>query len=196
MENPPPPRIPEYPVDSLFPDRWSPRAFDPRPIPREYLRVIFEAARWAPSAFNEQPWRFLVADGGDLLTLFREQLNPFNRVWADSAPALAFLMAKRAFTLDGKENRTALFDAGAAWMSVALQARKMGLYTHAMAGIDVEGIHRRLGVDPNIYTVICGIALGHKGDPATLPDDLREKEFPSPRKSQDETVYFEGIPKD
>ncbi len=140
-------RIVDHPVDLQFPERWSPRAFDPKPIPREYLQVIFEAARWAPSSFNEQPWRFLVADGGERLDLFRSLLKPANQIWADKAPVLAFVLVKRHFSLDGKENRTALFDGGAAWMALALQARKMGLYTHAMGGIEVDKIHEKLGVD-------------------------------------------------
>lgn len=187
-------RIPDYPVDQEFPDRWSPRAFDPKPVPREYLRVIFEAARWAPSSMNEQPWRFLVADGGGRLALFRSLLKPSNQIWANTAPVLCFVVVKRHFDKDGKENAHARFDGGAAWMSVALQARKMGLYTHAMGGIEVDAVYEKLAIDREKFDVVCGMAMGHKGEAATLPDDLRAREFPSVRRSQDGTVFFEKTP--
>jgi nitroreductase len=184
----------DHPADQIFLDRWSPRAFADKTIPAEYLDVIFEAARWAPSCFNEQPWRFLVAVGGGRLALFKSLLTEKNRQWADRAPVIVFLLARRTFTVTGKPNRHAGFDAGAAWMSAALQARKMGLFTHAMAGIDYEGVYDKLGVDRETFEVVCGIAIGHYGDPATLSDEARAMEAPNGRASQGVTVFYGDPP--
>jgi nitroreductase len=135
------PRVPEARVDPLFIDRWSPRAFSPEPIPSETLASLFEAARWAPSCYGEQPWLFLYAARPHDLELFRSLLVDGNRVWADRAPALAFAFARLKFSRNGKPNRWAQFDTGAAWMSLALQARTLGLYTHGMGGIHAERVH-------------------------------------------------------
>lgn len=176
------PRIPEAPVDPMFLERWSPRAFSPEPIPRETLRSLFEAARWAPSCYGEQPWLFLYADTPDDLALYRTLLVDGNRVWADRAPVLAFAFARLKFARNGKPNRWAQFDTGAAWMSLALQARRMGLYTHGMGGIHAEQIYDALGVPREDYEVMCGIAIGRVADPSILPADLAAIERPNSRK--------------
>ena len=136
MTKTPNPRVPSARVDAQFIDRWSPRSFAPEPLSAAEIASLFEAARWSPSSSNLQPWLFLYETDGPDRPLFDSILKPGNRVWASKAPLLAFLFA-RIRTEDGREPRTTQFDAGAAWMSLALQAHALGICTHAMAG------HRR-----------------------------------------------------
>jgi len=172
----------EAAVDPMFPERWSPRAFSPDPIPDETLRSLFEAARWAPSCFNEQPWLFLYAAKPADLEAFRQILTERNRLWASKAPVLAFVFARRSFAKNGKPNRWASFDTGAAWMSLALEARRLGLDTHGMGGYDEEKAYELTGVPKSEYEVIAAIAIGRRGDPSTLPPDMAEQEKPNQRK--------------
>lgn len=180
----------EHPIDEQFLDRWSPRAFSPTPLPTEVLDSLFEAARWAPSCFNEQPWLFLIATEKDDLVRFGSLLSAGNQVWATRAPVLAFLFAKRAFSHNGKPNRTFMFDCGAAWMSLALQARKLGLFAHGMAGFRREEVYGELGVSQDDYEVICAIAIGSYGDPALLPPDVAAKEKPNDRTPMSSFVFY------
>lgn len=176
------PRLPDHAVDPQFPDRWSPRAFSPEPVSRATLDSLFEAARWAPSCYNEQPWLFLCAHEQPALDLFRRILLDGNRIWADRAPVLCYLFARRAFSRNDKPNRWAAFDCGAAWMSLALQARKRGLHAHAMAGFRREEAHTELGVSPAEYDVMCAIAIGRYGDPSALPAEVAAREKPTDRR--------------
>jgi len=176
-----PGRQPEALVDPQFLDRWSPRAFSPEPLTEEEVHSLFEAARWAPSAGNLQPWLFLCALSKPDLDLFRGLLDAGNQRWATAAPALFFVLARRARP-SGRPNETAKFDAGAAWMSLALQARKLGLYAHAMAGFDHPLAYTVLGVPEEEYEIIAAVAVGHHDDPEKLPPDLQEREKPSQRK--------------
>lgn len=175
-------RVPEAEVDSLFIGRWSPRAFAAKPVPEGELASLFEAARWAPSCYNEQPWLFLYADRDEELSIFRPLLVDANRAWAERAPVLAFVLARRKFARNGKANDWAAFDAGAAWMSLALRARQRGLATHAMAGIRKDAAYEALGVPKDDYDILCAVAIGYMGDADALPADLREREKPSGRK--------------
>ncbi len=178
-----PTRTPNAEVDDLFIDRWSPRAFSPEPIPRETLLRLFEAARWAPSAMNEQPWRFLYADTPETLDLFRPLLVDQNRVWADRAPVLVFVLGKRRYDYKDRPNKGYQFDAGAAWMSLALQARMLGLFTHGMAGIHYDDAYEALNVPAEDYEIIAAVAIGAMGDPEELPADVQAREAPSGRKA-------------
>ena len=162
-------------VDPLFIDRWSPRSFAPEPLSEADVASLFEAARWAPSSSNVQPWLFLYETDGPDRPIFDSILNPRNRAWAAKAPLLGFLFAQIR-TADGREPRTAQFDAGAAWMSLALQAHTLGIRTHAMAGIDLAAAHERLGVDRESYAAMCGIAAGRLGPREALPAELQERE--------------------
>ena len=179
---PPNLRSAEAEVDSMFIDRWSPRAFLPEPLPEHQIQTLFEAARWAPSCFNEQPWLFLYATDPEDRKVFASILVKKNQLWASQAPLLIFAIARRKFKQSGKENRHAPYDTGSAWMSLALQARRLGLYAHSMAGFDVEKAHEILGVPKEDYHVMAGIAVGRKGDDAHLPEDLRRMESPNTRK--------------
>ena len=175
-------RVPDAEVNPIFPDRWSPRAFDPEPVPDADLRSLFEAARWAPSCYNEQPWIFLHSTTEAERLKYLSILVAKNREWAKNAPVLAFLFARRSFSMNGKPNRWAAFDCGAAWMSLALQARMLGLYAHGMAGYSPERAYSILGVSEEENEVICAIAIGKYGNRADLPEDLRAMEQPNDRK--------------
>jgi nitroreductase len=181
----------EVHVDPIFLDRWSPRALSPRPVAEEQLHMLFEAARWAPSCSNEQPWLFLYADSGKDLEIFRSLLTERNQRWTDKAPVLAFLLTRKNFARNAKPNDWALFDAGAAWMSLALQARRLGLYAHAMAGFSRDEIYHALAIPQDAYVAICAIAIGRYGDANSLPDEFRKNEAPNSRKPLSE-VFIKG----
>lgn len=176
------PRIPEADVDCQFTDRWSPRSFLPDPIPDWQVAALFEAARWSPSCYNEQPWSFRYA----VSTVGRARLATVlvakNQAWAAKAPLLMFVLAHAAFEHNGKSNRHAAFDAGAAWMALAFQARRFGLYAHAMAGFSEAKAREVLGVGDE-FIVLAAVAVGRRGDPAGISADLRSMEAPNERKS-------------
>lgn len=166
-------------LDPQFLGRWSPVAFSDEKVNEEDLMTVFEAARWAPSSYNEQPWHLVYADTEAGLNLLRSVMVDANRVWADKAPVLMLLFTKRKFKKNGKENYSAELDSGSAWMSMALQARKLDLHTHAMAGIDHDKAYEQTGTDKEEYKVMCMIALGKIGDEkdlAELPEDQQKRQ--------------------
>lgn len=166
----------------MFLERWSPRAFHSDAITEQDLYTLLEAARWSPSCFNEQPWRFAVANSEQRLRQFQSVLVEGNS-WAKAAPVLLIAFSKVAFTQNSKTNRWADFDTGAACMALALQANQLGLHCHAMGGFDQEMAYQVTGVNPNDYRAMCVIAVGKKADAKTLPEALRDRELPSNRKS-------------
>jgi nitroreductase len=178
----------DHPIDSIFVKRWSPRAMAGEPISEQELMTLFEAARWAPSSYNEQPWRFLYArrDTKPWRTFF-DLLVELNQSWTKNAAVLIVLIAKKTFTHNGEPNRVHIFDAGSAWENLALQAARMGLVAHGMAGFDEEKARRDLGV-PEDFTVAAMIALGQPGRSEDLPEALRGREVPSSRKPVAEFV--------
>lgn len=178
-------------LDPLYLERWSPHAFSAQPVEPDKLDALFEAARWAPSCFNEQPWRFIYARTAQNVARFAEVLSPANRAWAVLAPVLVFVVASKNFTSNDKPNRWASFDAGAAWMSLALQATKLGLYAHAMGGFDVQKAGEVLGVDLVCYDVLAAIAIGYYGRLDQLSVELQVRETPSARNPIN-TICFEG----
>ena len=168
----------------LIVDRWSPRSFDATAVPEADLLVILEAAGLAPSAYNQQPWRFLYAVRGDAnWDHFVSLLVPGNAVWAKDAGALVFVLSEGTFARpEGvKPNRSASFDAGAAWALLALQATHMGYHAHAMVGIEFPRVREELGV-PEDVRVEAAVAIGRRDAPEKLPDGYREREAPSARK--------------
>jgi nitroreductase len=187
-----------YPIDPLFLERWSPRAFDGSQIPDEDLMTIFEAARWAPSAFNSQPWRFLYAKRGDAnWDRFLGLLIPWNQGWAHSASALVYILSD-TMPMTGKdgsaqESRTHSFDTGAAWASLALQATRMGYHAHGMSGIQYDLARAELGV-PERYRIEAACVIGRIGDPAILDEKQRAREHPSGRKPLSDFVFAGGFP--
>ena len=177
-------RQPEHPVSPLFLHRWSPRAFDGSDMAEGELMSLFEAARWAPSAFNSQPWHFLHARRGEAAwPVFLDLLVPGNQIWAQAASALLFMLSDT--TPDSakgpRPSPTHSFDAGAAWASLALQATMMGYQAHGMIGADFDRARTTLGV-PERYHFEAAIAIGRPTDPAILPELLRARETPSSRK--------------
>lgn len=191
-------RTPDHPIDPLFLHRWSPRAFDGSEIPDADLMTIFEAARWAPSAFNSQPWRFLYAKRGDAdWERFLGLLIPWNRGWAQSASVLVYIVSDRTpmTQRDGSpgESRTHSFDAGSAWVSLALQATRMGYRAHGMSGIEYGTAEAELGV-PERYRLEAACVIGRIGDPATLDEKMRAREAPSGRRPIEESVFRGGFP--
>jgi nitroreductase len=172
-------RSTEAKVHDQFVNRWSPRAFDGSSIDAADRDALFEAARWAPSAFNAQPWRLLYAARGDAnWDRFLKLLIPFNQSWAEKSGLLVFFLS--ATTSHGKPSHSHSFDTGAAWMSLALQAEHLGLRAHGMTGIDFDAIKTELGV-PDDYRIEAAAAIGRQGDPEVLPEQLREREAPSDR---------------
>ena len=168
----------QHPIHYLFKRRWSPRAFSDQPVEAETLRILFEAARWAPSSNNEQPWRFIVANKDyetDWNRLFA-CLVEGNRKWAFRAPVLILSVASLNFEDDSIANRHAFYDTGMAVENLVLQATVLGLAAHQMAGFDVEKARADLKI-PSGNEPVAMIAVGHPGDLASLPDRLREREL-------------------
>lgn len=168
----------DHPIHDLLKRRWSPRAFDERPVEVDKLHSLLEAARWAPSSNNEQPWRFLVANKehkADWDRLFNCLLEG-NRKWAHRAPVLILSVASSNFEEGGKPNRHAFHDTGMAVENLVLQATAIGLMAHQMAGFDVEKARADLKILPG-FEPVAMIAIGYPGDPAVLPDYLREREL-------------------
>lgn len=178
-------------VDPRFIERWSPRAFWDQPVPDEDLEAVFEAARWAPSSYNEQPWRFVYATSQEDRERFLEAILPGNRAWAQDAPVLVYVVAKTTFEHDGKPNGHAWFDTGAAWMSLALQARQLGLHTHAMGGIEPTKAAEIIDL-PDDHEVVCALAIGYRAPLETLPDELAAEETEPSDRQAVETIVHEG----
>lgn len=188
-------RASSKPVARLFLDRWSPRAFDGSRMLEEDLLTMLEAARWAPSAFNYQPWLFLYAHRGDEnWQRFLDLLIPFNRSWAEGASVLLYILSDTRFGAPDKISHSHSFDAGAAWAQLALQASLSGYHAHGMTGIDFERIYSDLGI-PAAYRVEAAVAIGRLGDPASLPQGLRDREKPSDRKPLSEIAVAGPFPK-
>jgi nitroreductase len=185
-------RQPDHPVDPQFPARWSPRSFSDAALTEGAMMTLLEAARWAPSASNHQPWRLVWARRGEAaFAAIHASLAPGNQVWAGNAAALIVVASKDTVTdRDGNEtpNRTAGFDTGAAWMSLALQAQAMGFAAHAMGGFDKDKLGPALGL-PAGHTLQCVVAVGEQGPAENLPENLRDREKPSLRKPLDEVAF-------
>ena len=178
----------DHPIDALFLDRWSPRAMSGDPIADDELMVLFEAARWAPSSFNNQPWRILYARrGSDHWPTFLGLLVDANKVWASKAAALLVFVSKTTFDHNGKPARTHSFDAGAAWENLALQASLRGLVAHGMQGFDYERARTELGI-PDEYRVEAMVAVGRPGPREALPEKLQAVESPNERRPLAKTV--------
>lgn len=177
-------------TDSVFLDRWSPRSFSDKPVGEDQLAALFEAARWAPSWMNNQPWVYLYETDGPDRADMEAIISEFNRGWASKAPVLGLIVSRPG--VEGFMARTAEFDTGAAVMSFNLQATMLGLAVHLMGGIELELAYERTGLDPETSTIICGFALGYQGDGSELSDKLQAREKPSPRMPADQFA-FEGL---
>lgn len=190
-------RTADHPIDKVFLDRWSPRAFKDETIPAAELATLLEAARWAPSSYNSQPWRFLYARRGTPhWDKFLDLLIPFNQSWAKGASALIVIVSKTTMRQGDKDvpSHSHSFDTGAAWGSLALQATLKGWQAHGMVGFDMPKAAEVLDV-PEGYRVEAAVAIGRQGDPASLPEGLAAREKPSPRSPLNEIAFEGGFPK-
>jgi len=186
-------RVSDHPIEPVFLHRWSPRAFTGEAMDQATLLSILEAARWAPSSYNSQPWRFVYAhrDTPAWDRLFGLLIEA-NQAWCRGAAVLMVALSKTTMSPRGTEmpSYSHSFDAGAAWGSLALQATALGWHAHGMVGMDMPRAVTELGV-PDGYRVECAIALGRRGDPASLPERYQGMEKPSGRNPV-ESFAFEG----
>lgn len=181
----------DSPIHPLIEKRWSPRAFSDKGIDSDTLRSILEAARWAPSSYNEQPWSFIVATKDDPAEYERllSCLVPANQQWARQAPILMLSVARMSFERNGKPNRHAFHDVGLAVANLIIQATSMDIYAHPMGGFDRDKARETYNI-PEGYEPVAGIALGYAGDPQTLPENYREMELsPRERRPLESFVY-------
>jgi nitroreductase len=183
----------DVPIHEILRQRWSPRAFDPRPIEPATLRRLFEAARWAPSSFNEQPWAFLVGvkDKPAEYAKVLECLVEFNQSWAKAAPLLLLTVAHTVFEKNGQPNRHAFHDIGLAMADLTFQATADGLLVHQMAGILPDKAKQVFGI-PDGWEALTAVAVGYPGDPNTLPEALRERELAERTRKPAASFVFSG----
>jgi nitroreductase len=167
----------DHPVHDLITERWSPRAFSDKPVAPDVLASVFEAARWAPSSSNEQPWAYIVAtkEGSENFAKVVSVLVPANVTWAQHAPVLALAVAKLAFEKSGAPNRNAQYDVGAASAWLTAEATSRGLFVHQMAGFDPDKARQVFAI-PAGWEPIAAIAIGYPGDSDSLPQPLRDRE--------------------
>jgi len=182
----------EHAIDPAFLNRWSPRAFSPEPVDDETLMGVFEAARWAASSFNEQPWRFLLARSEKDRATFLNFLAPPNQVWAKNAPVLVLIVSKKTFSHNGQPNAVFAFDAGTCSGYLTLQASLSGLIAHGMAGFDRDKARTALNI-PEDFDPLAVFAIGKHGDKNTLPPDVQAREVPSGRRPVRESVMEGGF---
>lgn len=179
-------RRPHYPVHPLILNRWSPRSYSDKKISDEVLHTVLEAARWAPSASNAQPWRFYVAQHANEHELFQSFIKPRNQLWTSKAPVLLLLVSERVKE-NGDVNGAHAFDAGAAWATLALQAKLLGLSTRAVGGFDHEIAREVLQIPENL-ALHAVIALGYRGDLDTLDASFHTLELPNSRRPLNESI--------
>ena len=181
----------DYDISPLILNRWSPRAMTGAEIDEQELMAIFEAGRWAPSSYNNQPWRFIYAKRNTehwdrLFNLMVE----FNQSWTKNAAVLVVIISKETFDHNGQPSITHSFDAGAAWENMALEAARRGYVIHGMQGFDYDKAKKALGI-PEVYNVEAMATIGKRGKKSDWPAELQEREMPSQRKPLKE-IIMEG----
>jgi nitroreductase len=180
----------DFPVHELIRERWSPRSFADEPVPQNVLRSLFEAARWAASSYNDQPWSYLVAtrDDGANHSKMLSVLMDMNAAWAKQAPVLVISVARQNFKHNGTRNRVALHDLGAANAQLTFEATSRGLVVHQMGGFHQDKARELFGI-PDGWEPVSAMAIGYPGDPEALPEQLRTPEkAPRTRKPLSEFV--------
>ncbi len=191
------PKIPttQHPVATFITNRWSPRAFSKRAITSDELNTLLEAASWAPSSMNMQPWVFLYAHRGSAeFQAYFDCLVPGNQAWAGRAAVILVSLARKTFPTNGAPNRHAMYDVGAATTALLLQGATQGIYGHIMGGFDMAKAHATLGI-PADYEIAAFIALGFIEGPETLDEPFRERETqPRSRKPLSEFVFEGKLP--
>jgi nitroreductase len=186
-------RIPEHPIDPLFLNRWSPRAMSGEEVTEEELMSLFEAAKWAPSSMNEQPWRFIYArKGTSQWDAFFHTLTEGNQSWNIRTSVLIAIISKKTGK-DGSFNRTHAFSAGSAFQNLVLQGHLLGLVVHPMGGFDVKHMETLLALTEE-YEMQIMVAVGRPGDKELLDEKYRQRETPSQRRPLHETVFKDIFP--
>lgn len=176
-------RHPEYEINPIILNRRSPRALSGEPITKDELMSLFEAAKWAPSSYNGQPWRFIYSfNGTPAWDKMFSLLTPNNQVWVKKAAVLVLIISRRHFAYNEKLSRTASFDAGAAWENLALEATTRGLVAHGMEGFDYEAARVNLKIS-EAYNIEAMVAIGHLGNKEDLPSAVQAGETPTQRQS-------------
>lgn len=182
-----------YDVHDVIEERWSPRSFSDREVEPELIQKLFDAARWAPSSYNEQPWRFIYArkqEPEHFDKLYRV-MGEFNQNWAGDAPMLILTIMKEKFSKNDKPNRVAKFDLGASMAYFTFEATRYDLYVHQMAGIDPEKAREIFDI-PEGYKAVTMAAVGYKGDPDSLDSDLIESEVAKRTRKDISEIAFQG----
>ena len=184
-------RTTEYPINPLILNRWSPRSMTGEELGDDVIMSLFEAARWAPSSFNNQPWRFIYAkrNTGHWDRLFNLLIDA-NKTWAKKAALLAVVISRKNFEFNDKPARTHHFDTGSAWENLALEASSRGIVAHGMQGFDYEKAKTELGI-PADFEIMAMIAIGKRGPKENLPTELQDKEKPNDRKALKD-IIMEG----
>jgi nitroreductase len=187
------PALAEHPIHESLSSRWSPRAYAAeRAVPTELLAQLFEAARWAPSSSNEQPWSFIVGiKGTESWNKLFDTLVPANQLWTKNAPVLVLGLTRKVFQKNGNANRHAMYDLGQAVSMLLIQATSLGLITHQMAGFDPEKARSTFHV-PDNYDIGAVIAIGYQADPSILTPELRDRETAPRTRNSISTFVFEG----
>ena len=184
-------RTSEYPINPLILSRWSPRSMTGEELGDDDIMSLFEAARWAPSSFNNQPWRFIYAKRNtEHWDRLFNLLVDANKTWAKNAALLAVVISRKNFEFNEKPARTHQFDTGSAWENLALEASSRGIVAHGMQGFDYEKAKTELGI-PADFEVMAMIAIGKRGPKENLPTELQDKEKPNDRKALKD-IIMEG----
>src|SRR2546422_4771214 len=182
-----------YPIEEILKRRWSPRAFSNRMVEPEQLRSLWEAARWAPSSFNEQPWHFIVAtkENKEVYERLLSCLVEKNQKWARNAPVLMVSVTELNFARNGKPNRHSFHDVGLAMGNLLVEATALGLFVHQMAGFSPEKVREIYGV-PEEFEPVAAIAVGYEADVDVLPEPFRQQEIGPRRRKPISSFVFQG----
>jgi nitroreductase len=187
--------ITQVPINDTIVNRWSQRAFDAsKPISRAQIIALLEAARWAPSSYNDQPWRFIVCDKNTDAAAWQKAfdcLMPNNQAWLVNAPVLIIGCANTLLDVNQQANRFAQYDTGAAAENLCLQASSMGLAAHQMGGFNADLAREKFTI-PTQYTLMAMLAVGYEGDANDLPDDLKARELAGRKRKPIGEVFFDG----
>ncbi len=187
------PAITDHAIHPIIAERWSPRAFDSKPVETEKLAQIFEAARWASSCYNDQPWAFIVATKDDTVNYQKmlDCLVAFNAGWAQAAPVLGLVLAQKNFKHNDKPNAWGEYDAGQAAATLVLQATALDLVVHQMGGFDADKAIASFAI-PDTAQPIAAIAIGYAGAASNLPAELQERELEARVRQPLSSFVFSG----
>ena len=190
------PAITQTPIHDIIANRWSPRAYDAgKKVTQTQIIALLEAARWAPSCFGDQPWRFIVWDKNQYAQAWQQAFDcivPSNQTWAKDAPVLVLICADTLFSHNQTPNKWAQYDTGAAAVSLCLQATSMGLVTHQMGGFNGDKTREAFSI-PAQYNPISMLAVGYEGDPNNLPDDLKARELAERKRKPIGELFFNSV---